>query len=239
MFLTEEQNKQFVGYCESSEPLKIIGFNDLGQRFETVGRVTRTDNGKPAVFSNEIFFDFGAKREGKNYSEFLAPFKVDFFPDVFEGTQLIVEKICLASGEVIFENPDAKEYFATAQEIGKKKEEEHKAEGRDLGELDPITAKLDEVIGKPILINGEKAGVLASYSGFNNAGKTMIQVRDATLCGGLSIPMFGTLDTVDLEGKIIPVEANGKTLEEEAAIKRVMKARQEKVNGLGWGPGSV
>ena len=229
MKLTKEQIEQFKSFCETGQALTIYGFNDLAQLFQTTARISRYENDKPAVDNSMMFFEYGKKQSDRPYAEFVAPFTIDYEPDGFTGIHLIVDKICLDNGEVVYQNPESDKYLKIAQKANEEEQEKLRKAGRDLTELDPVTAKLRDSIGKPVILDGRSCGVLSSVGGSNDFGGAMFTVRDATLVGGISVDSDSVFETCDVNGVKSIVAINGFSYEEDEEIARIVKDRMNRI----------
>ena len=159
MLLTQELQEKLKSLCDGKSKIVIEGFNGYGDVFSTKGRISKGDASTPVVYENVVFMDFG-HREGRPYSEFVAGFVTDPMEGKVYGDDLIVARIMLETGEVLFENADAADYMAQAQNNLAKYEAEARAEGRWIEERDPVSESLMGLVGRPFRI-GDRQGVLS------------------------------------------------------------------------------
>jgi len=231
MVLSQEQISQLKKYCGKNIALNVIGFNDLGQRFETTARITVDDLMEPAVYETGIFFEFGntPKSHSPQRTDIFAPYLLDYSPKEYPaGNALIIDKITLPSGEVILQNPDSEKYYEQALQQKQKFDERINKNGMNITEYDPVTAKVSNMIGQPVIIDGRREGVLLNVSGVTIYGDAILNfIRD----GGAKTCAFVKKDsratTVDLDGNIKFIEVNGKTEEE---CKRIDKIYQDRLD---------
>jgi len=198
MLLTQEIQERLKALCDGESKITIEGFNAFGDSFTTKGKVSKGDEGKPVVYEDVVYVDFG-HREGRPYSSFVAPFKSEVdMSDTF-GKSLVIKKITLENGEVLFENADADKYLQVAKANMEKYKKQAEAEGRWIEEHDGVSSELMSLLGKPIVLDGQE-GVLAELPRkANNFGGAMITVRSTSLAGGLHVNPGSTLETVNLE----------------------------------------
>ena len=158
MLLTQELQERLKSLCDGKSKIVIDGFNGYGDIFTTKGRISKGDDETPVVYENVVFVDFG-HREGRPYSEFVAGFVTDPMEGKVYGDDLIIARISLENGEVLFENADFENYMAQAQKNMEKYEAKARAEGRWIEERDPVSEKLMGLVGRPFRI-GEHQGVV-------------------------------------------------------------------------------
>lgn len=217
--------------CEKNVQITIKGFNDFGQEFTTTGRITRTDKGKPGVEDYAVYVEFGKevpKNGKKKQSEYFAPFKFDY-DGSWPGHSLIVDEILLPNGEVIFKNPDAEQYKEQALKNKQAEDEKNKKDGRDLDELDPVTEKLSEMIGKPIVLDNGSSGVFVSCAAASNDGSPILHIVQGPLAGSAFVGPTSKLYTESLDGELNLVEDNAKTREDFVKVSEIFKARKSKI----------
>lgn len=198
MLFTQEIQEKLKAICDGKSKIVIEGFNVLGDPFTTKGKVSKGDDGAPVVYEDIVYVDFG-HREGKPYSSFVAPFKPEVdMTDTFSKS-LIIKKVTLENGEVLFENADADKYLQAANANMEKYKTEAEAEGRWIEEHDAVSSELMSLLGKPVVLDGEE-GVLAELPRkANNLGGAMITIRRTSLAGGLHVEPSSTLETINLE----------------------------------------
>ena len=80
MIISPEKIDEFNKLCHQGAELKITGFNGLGFRFETVGRITKTDSCKPGIYQDCIFVEFGNQPASyaPQRTDMFAPFSTEF-----------------------------------------------------------------------------------------------------------------------------------------------------------------
>lgn len=231
MIISQEKIEELKGLCEQRTEFKVIGFNGLGEKFETIGRITKDDSVEPAVYENCVFFEFG------NVSKGYAPQRTDLFGAFVTDyntsrcsphTTLIIDRIELANGEVVFQNSDTAKYLEIAKKDNVKYMAELKAKGRDIVEFDPVTKAISQMVGQPVIIDGKK-GVVTSCKMISNGGSVCVDLLDGP---GQTCSFIGKdtrLKTTDLQGNIEFIEVNGKTREECKQIDKIFEDRQERI----------
>ena len=177
MKLSQEQINMFNTLCENRTVFIITGFNDFGQEFETAARITHDDSNQPGIYDTCIFFEFGNQpsKVAPQRTDIFGAFLTDYTSENSVGNSLIIDKIMLENGQVLFENPDSEKYYKTAKLNSEKYNKQNEAEGRNLTKLDPVTAKLPEMIGKPIIVDGIRRGVLINASRVANNGSVIME----------------------------------------------------------------
>ena len=231
MEFLEKDMEILKDYWEKKEPVIIHGVNGFGQRFTTEGKITTTDNGKPGVYPEVIYVEFGATKDkpDSKQTRYFAPFCTEIGPIIEYSLHIL--KIENKKGEVIFENADS-EYIL--EEIGKKakeKKSKYANEGRWLDEedLDVVTEKLQDMVGKPVIINGN-SGVLISANYACNNGETIAQISKGP---GVTCEFVGAcskLETEDFDGKITKLAENDSKETMKKIDIRSQKIRDHKVN---------
>lgn len=176
MLLTQELQEKLKSLCDGKSKIVIEGFNGYGDMFTTKGRISKGDDATPVVYENVVFIDFG-HREGRPYSEFVAGFVTECMEGKVYGDDLIVARISLESGEVLFENADAGNYMAQAQKNMEKHEAEARAEGRWIEERDPVSEKLMELVGRPFRIGNHQGVVVNPPRTATNSGAAIVDYR--------------------------------------------------------------
>lgn len=227
--LTELLKKAF----ENKEDITIEGVNGIGTKFKTTGKIAGDDNGEAEIY-NEVLalqFDFNKNNLIKNPKERISTFFKTSRKDVyFFDPSLYIFTIYDSNGNVIYENPNKdklSEEIKLFSEMNQKRDIEEK---RNLEELDDVTKKLFDYIGKPIIIVEDgtyQSGVLACINGANNYGRTMIDIRVATLCGGLSIGENTALYTVNKNNDIELVADNSLNENNRDIILKRIERRYE------------
>ena len=175
MLLTQEIIERLKSLCEGGEKIVIEGFNGLGDTFTTKGKVSRGDSTDPVVYENVVFLDFG-HREGRPYSELVAAFLTEC-EEYIADSDLIVARISLENGEVLFENKDIEKYMAKAQNNMAKYVKEGKEDGRWIDEHDPVSEKLMTMVGKPFRLNGQNGVLTVPPRLVSNSGEASIQLK--------------------------------------------------------------
>ena len=232
MIISPEKINELNKLCDQGAELKITGFNGLGFRFDTTGRITRTDASKPAIYEDCIFIEFGNQPSSyaPQRTDIFAPFSTEFDAKIHTPARtLIIEKIELPNGEVIFQNEDAEKYFQTAIAEGEKYDAKIKKEGRNIREVDPVTKKLPEIIGKPIIVDGVRCGVLTNFLTIANDGSVIVEFLVGPGVSNSFIRKDTRVCTTDLSGNIKFVEVNGKSKEECEFLDRIYENRQERI----------
>ena len=157
MLMSKELVAKLKAFGEDKTKIVIEGFNGLGDTFITKGKIAKGDESNPVVYENVVFLDFG-HREGRPYSELVASFLTEC-EEYIAYNDLIVARISLENGEVLFENKDVEKYMTTAKSNMAKYEKKSKEEGRWIDEHDAVSEKLMTMVGRPFRLNG-KNGVL-------------------------------------------------------------------------------
>ena len=231
MIISQEKMEELKRLCEQRTEFKIVGFSGLGFKFETVARITKDDNVEPAVYDNCIFFEFG------NVSKGYAPQRTDLFgaytTDYDKTRQspestLIIERVELSNGEVVFQNEDAEKYYETAKKDCVKYTENLKKDGRLLVQTDPVTEKLSQMIGQPVIIDGRK-GVVSNCLMVSNNGSVCVDLLDGPGRSNTFVKKDSRLTTTDLQGNIEFIEVNGKSKEECKEIDKIFAERQNRI----------
>lgn len=228
MLLTQELQEKLKSLCDGKTRIVIDGFNGYGDTFTTKGKISKGDDATPVVYENVVFIDFG-HREGRPYSEFVAGFITECRDDALYGDDLVVARISLENGEVLFENADLEKYMAKAQRNMTKCEERAKAEGRWIDERDPVSERLMAMVGKPFRI-GDNAGVVvvpprvATNSGaaiveYRTIGHTCVFVDENSCLESLN------LDTEEFEFEV----ANGLARPAGHLVEDIEEAFQSKM----------
>ena len=198
--LTEEQierlKKGWVAKPGEGELFTIKGINKNGRNFTTTGRIT-TLKGKPVVYDDIVFFEFGKKKDEsvKETTKFVARFFIDATE---EETNFYVETIYAENGDIIYHNDE----FQKVREM---------IENRPTKKffspilLDAKMLEEQNVIGKPVIIcKGdnrieETCGVLIDF--FVDGSGLNIEIMEHTMHGSIKLHNNSLL-TEDCNGKM-------------------------------------
>ena len=182
MLLTNELQEKLKKLCDGKTKIVIKGFNELGDPFETKGRISKCYDVKAAVYKaavydGSLFLEFGKEKSASDtpYTKWVAQYYTEISNfEVLEATRLIITSITLDSGEVLLENADAEKYYAIAKEMGESFESIFRKNGNLIQNFDPVSKELFNYIGKPIVIDGNdcilteaprmKGGITASWA---------------------------------------------------------------------------
>lgn len=143
--------------CYDNELLKIKGFNDIGEEFETSGRIAFDDNYKPGITENALWIDFGRKNS-IDYS-FQTMWTTNFIFDLpesisMEGSCLFVDEVLTEYGEIVVKNQDAEKLrkFVNKRKINyeNKLKEENRLTNKE--ELDPASESIRILLGNPFIL---------------------------------------------------------------------------------------
>ena len=192
--------------------LTISGVNGIGQEFTTCGRITTTDQGKIGCHDNRVYLEFGTSKDSptRKQTAYFAPFSTEIDEaSFFCELRLYALEISDENGNVIFSNENKDLILEITEKNAKRVNAENKKEGRDILEedMDPVTKKLMEMIGKPIILDGDK-GVLIGVMRGANQGSTIVNYYSGPLVGSMYVYPDSILKTEDLNGKIEKVEEN-------------------------------
>lgn len=231
MIISQEKMEELETLCEQRAEFKVVGFSGLGFKFETSARITKDDYSAPAVYDNCILFEFG------NVSKGYAPQRTDLFgvytTDYDKTKQspestLIIDRIELPNGEVVFQNEDSEKYYETAKKDCVKYTDNLKKEGRLVIQADPVTEKLSQMVGQPVIIDGRK-GILLNCLMVSNSGCVCVDLLDGPGRSNTFVKKDTRLTTTDLQGNIEFVEVNGKSKEECKEIDKIFAERQNRI----------
>lgn len=188
--LTELLKKAF----ENKEDITIEGVNGIGAKFKTTGRIAGDDNGEAEIYEKALVlqFDFNKNNLIKNPKERISTlFQTLREEDVYLfDPSLYIFTIYDSNGNIIYNNPNKDKLLEETKLFSEVKHKQDIKEKRNLIELDDVTKKLFDYIGKPIVIvdgKSHQSGVLACINGANNYGRTMIDLGVLTLSGSLTI----------------------------------------------------
>lgn len=208
--LTELLKKAF----ENKEDITIEGVNGIGTKFKTTGRIAADDHGNAGIYDKALVlqFDFNKNNLGIDPKERILSFFNTSRENVYLfDPSLYILTIYDSNSNMIYDNPNKDKLLEEIKLFSKEKREKEIREKRNLIELDDVTKNLFNYIGKPIILSEDgtyQTGVLASIKGANNYGETMINIRIATLCGGLSIGGNTALYTINKNNDIELVADN-------------------------------
>ena len=148
MLLTNELQEKLKTLCDGKTKIVIKGFNDLGDPFETKGRIAKDGNGEGAVYSQGLFLEFIDK-----YTQLKNKWTAPYFAEIGDvdsvGTNLIIGSIELEGGEVLFENADAEKYLAEAKARREKYISTANEEGRLITKYELVSKTLLGLLGRP------------------------------------------------------------------------------------------
>ena len=249
MKISNELQKKLKTLCDGKTKIIITGFNDLGQPFETKGKITRDDKGDISVLEDRIYLEFGKEKfnEKTPYTKWVAPYVTNYEEDGFEGTTLIIKTIKLENGEVLFENEDADKYLDKIIIKYKQYEKELEDMGCFVGGNSPVSKELLNYLGKPITIvefenhHGKPTTVdslecvLSSLPETYDDGFSRIKVRDSVLVGSIGIHSDAALLAVNLdtgEEEFVCANQDGwlQSYERLTGRKLKQKEKNEQVN---------
>ena len=200
------------------EEITIEGITGRGDKFVTTGRVSAKDSGKPSVYEESIYLEFGISKtdRSRKQTNYFAPFELNFDESYFGG-RFMVFSIKTASGEVIFENTDKEVIEELAIENGQKLKRRHKYIGRVVEKPDAVTAKLKEMIGKPVYFDGY-TGVVAYVDGYIDSGNALFGLALGPFVGNLHVKENSKLMTEDNAG-VVEIIARNKPEETRKLIE--------------------
>lgn len=162
--------------AEKKVPVTINGFNEYGQPFTTTGTVLVV-NGQPQVYDNGLILDFSNKQEEQTSRPNLS---CQFIFDMENSSQfwglLAIESMELPDGTKFYTNRSASKYMKWAQKNAKELEAKNAAEGRALDPIDPVSAEMQQFIGKPLFLDKSNLGILIHCVRCSNAGKSIAQI---------------------------------------------------------------
>lgn len=229
MVIPQEIQDKLKAACDFQIEIEIEGFNELGDPFETKGKIAISDNNEPFVHETYVCLDFAqdaAQKEGKASSPWIAPFfsvsdkeAEGYYHDSYK---LIIRTIRLPNGKVLYENPDADRYlreskyrlegyrqYAQKEGFGWVEEPPFRVAGCDGLEPCVVAEELMSLLGRPIVLDGQ-AGVLTELPRLGNPASLHVQIMSGPVCGSMSVDAFdstcSTLQVLDLEkGELGPV----------------------------------
>ena len=221
-FFSEKQIEDLIKICKLGRKIKVSGINSFGQPFETIGRITHTDNNKIAVYDNVIYIEFGKDKNSpdSNQTKWFAHYRLNMDETIL-GEQLIVISIDDAESLNNIYTADNIEEFA---EIAKKNKSNIK-ESEKIFEADPVTEELFKLVGKPITLDGQNF-ILTSIVSTWPTGGPKGYVLDGILCGSIEVGPDSKLFTIDENDELVFVAEN-KPLEYYDTIRRNIYKQKE------------
>ena len=202
MLLTNELQEKLKTLCDGKTKIVIKGFNDLGDPFETKGRIAKDGNGEGAVYSQGLFLEFIDK-----YTQLKNKWTAPYFAEIGDvdsvGTNLIIGSIELEGGEVLFENADAEKYLAEAKARKEKYISTANEEGRLITKYELVSKTLLGLLGRPISFDdydGDICGVLTELPRYaDDKGYAIIKMINGTDVKTFYVGASDALDVVDLD----------------------------------------
>lgn len=189
MAFTQEQLAKLKQIWAEEKTVKIAGITNLGQTFETEGRIATDDKGFAGIREKKLWIEFGKEKEveSRKQTKWFAPYDTTIEEGRFLSDFVIFSVEC--DGEKIFENPEREELHAIARKNRSIAEAERKNEGRDEIVSCPVVDFLKTKIGQPVRIRNlvkEKGewdwvvhdGVLLGIDGCTLEGYPIIQLAD-------------------------------------------------------------
>ena len=189
--------------------ITIYGMNDLGQAFETNGRISKDSFGKIGIDEQGFYVEFGS-RQKVGSPKFQAYFTTDVNLDhVPMGSKLIVDAVYVGE-DLIFENEKYKDLLPQLRDRHIEFEEKLISTGKDLKEDDRVTKELRKRIAGPIILDG-KESVLCAICGRSALGRTNTIVMRGKNIYSCQIDYYAHLETEDLFGKKTFIAENQKS----------------------------
>ncbi len=227
VFQKDEKLTNFLkDVFEKEEKITIEGVNGYGVKFKTSGIIAADDHGHPGIYEDDLMIQFKFNKNGLGIDpedRILAPFHTQRNQVYFMDPSLYIFTIYDSKGNKIYENPNKTQILEEIKTFSAEHKKRKKLERRDLVEFDDVTKELFKYIGKPIILVEKQqcyTGVLSDINGANNAGETMINIRVATLCGGISVGPDTTLFTIDDKNNIRIVADNSLNAKNKGIMKR-------------------
>lgn len=213
MIFSKEVLDKFEEIWREKKTLTISGVNGIGQEFTTCGRITTTDQGEMGCHDNHVYLEFGTSKDSptRKQTAYFAPFSTEIDKNLsFCELILYALEISDENGNVIFSNEDKDLILKITEENAKRENAENKKKGRDILEedMDPVTKKLMEMIGRPIILDGDKGVLIGVMHGASNQGTTIVNYYSGPIVGSMHVCHDSILETEDLNGKIEKVEEN-------------------------------
>ena len=213
MTFSKEVLDKFEEIWREGKTLTISGVNGVGQEFTTCGRITTTDQGEIGCHDNHVYLEFGTSKDSptRKQTAYFAPFSTEIDKNLsFCELILYALEISDENGNLIFSNEDKDLILKTTERNAKRVNAENKKEGRDILEkdMDPVTKKLMEMVGKPIILDGNKGVLIGVVRGAANQGSTIVNYYSGPIVGSMFVGFYSKLETEDLNGKVEKVEEN-------------------------------
>lgn len=213
MTFSKEVLDKFEEIWRGRKTLTISGVNGVGQEFTTCGRITTTDQGEIGCHDNHVYLEFGTSKDSptRKQTAYFAPFSTEIDKNLsFCELILYALEISDENGNLIFSNEDKDLILKTTERNAKRVNAENKKEGRDILEkdMDPVTKKLMEMVGKPIILDGKEGVLIGMVRGAANQGSTIVNYYSGPIVGSMFVDFYSKLETEDLNGKIEKVEEN-------------------------------
>ena len=213
MTFSKEVLNKFEEIWREGKTLTISGVNGVGQEFTTCGRITTTDQGEIGCHDNHVYLEFGTSKDSptRKQTAYFAPFSTEIDKNLsFCELILYALEISDENGNVIFSNEDKDLILKITEENAKRENAENKKKGRDILEkdMDPVTKKLMEMVGKPIILDGDKGVLIGVMHGASKQGSTIVNYYSGPIVGSMFVDFYSKLETEDLNGKIEKVEEN-------------------------------
>ena len=212
-------------FWENKEAITIVGINGVGEPFETSGQIATDDKNNIGVYDEAIFLYFGQL----NNEKFIAPFPSSCEDKCFWNVNFFIKEVKDKDGNVLFDNPNFEELKMISENSRKETENRLIADGRLIEEDDNVLKSLRNMIGKPIIIYDNEdynGGVLVNIKGSANNGSACIDVRVATLVGGLHVNYDSCLATLDKNGQMVTIADNN--IDKNNTL-RIFKDRKNKI----------
>lgn len=203
-YFSIEDTKKLTTIANSRQEISISGVNGIGQRFETKGFISTTDNGKPAIFNDHVAIEFGDKKDKE--PDFFAFFMLNYDGGV-DNSALYLLCIKNMLGEIVFENKDRTRIMVRTSQHGDELMRKLKFDRLAFIKDDPVTKELRKLLGKPVIIN-DKKGVLASMCGNNFHGETSFEIVNGPVVEALSVRGKSVLQTVFNDGTVETLAEN-------------------------------
>lgn len=206
---TTDEVRRLSDACYNGELLTLTGVNGYGERFETSGRIAKEKDGFPAVNHEAILMEFG-KKVSEEKDKYTCPFEVNIRGSYDPIAHFHIESITGEKGEKIYQNDN----FQKIEEKAKYFLENAKKEGyytaHLIEKLDPVSEKLKEMVGKPIILSSRSSDrvVFCGLNGVTPRGETTITVRDEFFISSTFVFANDILSTMDNEGNIQELASN-------------------------------
>ncbi|MBE5745771.1 MAG: hypothetical protein E7359_00575 [Clostridiales bacterium] len=191
ILLNEELINKLKKACVEEKLITIKGVNQLGQKFKTVGRISKTDKGKPALDDDCILLEFGVSKDNKfaQQTKWYAPFYITYNKKA-KFAALYAFSISV-DNKVIFKNENKEEILFNIKLSLKEKKAKQTANKMPKSKF---IHQIEAHIGKPIII-GKTCGIIASVEDVNENGYPMLTIiMDGT--GVVKIPLDSRFNTI-------------------------------------------